>query len=158
MQGQLVVFQLCDEHYGVEISKVQEIIRMQHITPVPGSPGYVMGVLNLRGRIVPVLDLRRRFGLPGSVDLSTGRIVVVTFGSQIVGMAVDSVTEVLRFSHEMVEKPSDLVASANTEYLKGILRVDSRLVIVVDLDVVLATGQGLELAPAEMVVDAVKVA
>lgn len=144
MQGQLVLFQLCGEHYGVEISRVQEIIRMQHITQVPGSPSYVMGVLNLRGRVVPVLDLRRRFGLPGSVDLTSGRIVVATLNGQIVGMAVDSVTEVLRFTPEMVEKPSDLVTTVETGYLKGILRVDGRLIIFVDIDLVLSDTQRVD--------------
>ncbi len=147
MQGQLVVFQLCGEHYGVEISRVQEIIRMQHITPVPGSPDYVMGVLNLRGKVVPVIDLRRCLGFPGSVDMSNGRIVVVNLADQIVGMAVDSVTEVLRFSADAVERPSDLVATAKTEYLKGILRVDSRLIIFVNLDHVLREVEHSE-APA----------
>lgn len=138
MDGQLVVFTLSGEHYGVEISKVQEIIRMQRITQVPGSPDFVMGVLNLRGKVVPVIDLRRRLGLPGSVDAASGRIMVVVFDGRTIGMAVDAVTEVLRFTEDMVEKPSDLVSTPETRYLKGIIRLDGRLVIFADLDSILS--------------------
>src|ERR1700682_4967638 len=107
---QLVVFQLGAELYGVEISRVHEIIRLQEVTRVPHSPAFVEGVINLRGKVISVINLRRRFGLPAANDTRAGRIVVVDINDQVIGMVVDSVSEVLRINAATIEPPSPTVA------------------------------------------------
>jgi purine-binding chemotaxis protein CheW len=137
-EQQLVVFQLGAELYGVEIARVHEIIRLQTVTRVPGAPAFVEGVINLRGKVIPVVDLRRRFGLPIAEHTRASRIVVVEIGDQVVGVIVDGVSEVLRVGTATVEPPSPVVAGIDSEYLYGIAKLPDRLVILLDLDRVLA--------------------
>jgi purine-binding chemotaxis protein CheW len=137
-EQQLVVFQLGSELYGVEISRVHEIIRLQTVTRVPRAPAFVEGVINLRGKVIPVVDMRRRFGMPIAEHTRASRIVVVEIGDQVVGVVVDSVSEVLRVSTATVEPPSPVVAGIDSEYLNGIAKLPERLVILLDLDRVLA--------------------
>ena len=106
---QIVVLDLGGEAYGVEIGRVEEIIRMQPITRIPNGPAFIEGVTNLRGRVIPVLDLRKRFGLPASAPTRRSRIVVGELGEHTVGLVVDGVSEVLLVSSEAVEPPSTLV-------------------------------------------------
>ncbi|HLZ26479.1 MAG TPA: chemotaxis protein CheW [Chloroflexota bacterium] len=134
---QLVVFHLGAELYGVEISRVHEIIRLQAVTRVPHSPVFVEGVINLRGKVISVINLRRRFGLPAADDTRAGRIVVVDINDQVIGMVVDGVSEVLRVSTSTIEPPSPAVAGIDSEYLEGIVKLPERLVILLDLDRVL---------------------
>ena len=140
-EQQLVVFQLDAELYGVEISRVHEIIRLQSITRVPRAPAFVEGVINLRGKVIPVVDLRRRFGLPTADHTRASRIVVVEIGDQVVGVIVDGVSEVLRVNPSIVEPPSPVVAGIDSEYLHGIAKLPERLVILLDLDRVLARDE-----------------
>ena len=140
-ERQLVVFQLGAELYGVEISRVHEIIRLQSVTKVPRAPAFVEGVINLRGKVIPVVDLRRRFGLPTADHTRASRIVVVELGDQVVGIIVDGVSEVLRVNTATVEPPSPVVAGIDSEYLHGIAKLTDRLVILLDLDRVLARDE-----------------
>jgi purine-binding chemotaxis protein CheW len=133
-----VVLELAGEHYGVEIGKVQEIIRMQPITKVPNAPAFVEGVTNLRGRVIPVLDLRQRFGFAAGEQTRRSRIVVAELGRHTVGMVVDGVSEVLMIPAAAVEPPSVLVTTADSEYLKGVAKLDDRLVLLLALDRVLS--------------------
>jgi purine-binding chemotaxis protein CheW len=137
-EQQLVVFELGAEFYGVEISRVHEIIRLQSVTRVPRAPAFVEGVINLRGKVIPVVDLRRRFGLPSAEHTRASRIVVLEIGDQVVGVIVDGVSEVLRVNTATVEPPSPVVAGIDSEYLQGIAKLPDRLVILLDLDRVLA--------------------
>jgi purine-binding chemotaxis protein CheW len=137
-ERQLVVFQLGAELYGCEISRVHEIIRLQSVTRVPRAPAFVEGVINLRGKVIPVVDLRRRFGLPTAEHTRASRIVVVEIGDQVVGIVVDGVSEVLRVNSAIVEPPSPVVAGIDSEYLHGIAKLSDRLVILLDLDRILA--------------------
>src|SRR6059058_1034870 len=137
-ERQLVVFQLGAELYGVEIARVHEIIRLQAITRVPRAPAFVEGIINLRGKVIPVVDLRHRFGLPAAEHTRASRIVVVEIGDQVVGIVVDGVSEVLRVSPSIVEPPSPVVAGIDSEYLHGIAKLPERLVILLDLDRILA--------------------
>ena len=137
-EKQLVVFQLAAKLYGVEISRVHEIIRLQSVTRVPRAPAFVEGVINLRGKVIPVVDLRRRFGLPMADHTRSSRIVVLEIGDQVVGIIVDAVSEVLRVSPGTVEPPSPVVAGIDSEYLHGIAKLTDRLVILLDLERVLA--------------------
>jgi len=122
-ERQLVVFQLGAELYGVEIARVHEIIRLQAITRVPRAPAFVEGIINLRGKVIPVVDLRHRFGLPAAEHTRASRIVVVEIGDQVVGLIVDAVSEVLRIAGATVEPPSPVVAGLESEYLRGIAKL-----------------------------------
>lgn len=147
-ERQLVVFQLGAELYGVDIARVHEIIRLQTITRVPRAPSFVEGVINLRGKVIPVVDLRRRFGLPIGEHTRATRTVVVEIGDQVVGIIVDSVSEVLRVNTSTIEPPSPVVAGIDSEYLHGIAKLPERLVILLDLDRVLAREERRALDPA----------
>jgi purine-binding chemotaxis protein CheW len=122
----------------VEIARVHEIIRLQTVTRVPRAPAFVDGVINLRGKVIPVVDMRRRFGLPSAEHTRASRIVVVEIGDQVVGIVVDGVSEVLRVSSATVEPPSPVVAGRDSEFLHGIAKLPERLVMLLDLDRVLA--------------------
>src|ERR671937_491616 len=140
-EQQLVVFQLGAELYAVEIARVHEIIRLQAVTRVPRAPSFVEGVINLRGKVIPVVDLRRRFGLPNADHTRASRIVVVELGDQVVGIVVDGVSEVLRVNTATVEPPSPVVAGIDSEYLHGIAKLSDRLVILLDLDRILGRDE-----------------
>jgi purine-binding chemotaxis protein CheW len=137
-ESQLVVFELSGEFYGVDISAVNTIIRMQEITEIPRSPDFVEGVINLRGSIIPVIDLRKRLGLKVSEPTRASRIIVIEANNQMIGMVVDAVAETIRLPQNAVEPPSPIVLSADVEYVRGIGKLPDRLVVLLDLDKVLA--------------------
>ncbi len=145
-EEQLVVFELGAEAYGVDISRVQEIIRMTAITKVPRAPEFVEGVINLRGKVIPVMDLTRRFGLPRESGSGTSRIVVVDVAEHTVGMVVDAVSEVLRMPAAQVEPPPPAVTTAEAAYLRGIAKLEERLILLLDLDRVLAWEERAQLS------------
>ena len=132
-QFHLVTFSLGREEYGVEIASVQEIIRATGITPVPGAPRHVSGVINVRGKILPVIDLRKRFGLAEADADEAQRIIVVEMGAKRLGMLVDSVSQVLKFSSAIVEDIPEEAMSLDDNYIKGIGKLDNRLIIIIDL-------------------------
>lgn len=137
-EEQLVVFELANEVYGVDISRVQEIIRMTTITRLPRAPEFVEGVINLRGKVIPVVDLKKRFGLQESDRTKASRIVVVDVGDHTIGMVVDAVSEVLRVPTSAVEPPSPVVTTIESDYIRGIAKLEGRLIILLDLDKVLS--------------------
>jgi purine-binding chemotaxis protein CheW len=130
---QLVSFNIGTEEFGVDILKVQEINRMVEITRVPQAPHYVEGVINLRGKVIPIVDLRKRFGLELKEHDKNTRIVVVDIGGNIMGMIVDSVSEVLRLPASTIEPPPEIVTGVNSEYIKGVAKLEDRLLIFLDL-------------------------
>ena len=132
-EQQLVVFSLSGGGYGVDIGTVREIIRMQEITQRPTTPPYVEGVINLRGRVIPVLDLRKRFGLEVTEYTQETRIVVIDIGGTDIGAIVDEVTEVLRVPLGSIELPSDVVLGDDSEYVVGVVKLGERLVILLEL-------------------------
>jgi purine-binding chemotaxis protein CheW len=159
MENQLVVFMLAKEHYGVRIAVVESIIKLQPITAVPCSPAFVEGVTNLRGRVLPVIDLRKRFGLPAEESTKDTRIVVVEMNGTLVGMIVDAVSEVLRVPAESVESPSPIITTVDSAFITGIAKVGERLIVLLDLEKVLSPEEKTELkvlqpAPAELVIAA----
>ena len=139
-ERQLVVFDLAGESYGINIGTVREIIRMQAITHVPEPPEFVEGVINLRGRVIPVVDLRRRFGLAAGAQTPESRIVVVDITGHDIGVIVDAVTEVLRVPGSAIEPAAALVTTEDSYYMDGIAKIGSRLLILLDLDRVLQLG------------------
>jgi len=138
MEQQLVVFDLGSEHFGVDIGAVDGIIKMQEITRVPKAPRFVEGVTNLRGSILPVVDLRRRLNLDMIENTDETRIVVVNMEHAKIGMIVDAVSEVLTVQDDIIEPPPSMVATVDTTFITGIAKVDSRLVILLDLSKVLS--------------------
>lgn len=131
---QLVTFSIGEEEFGVDILKVQEIIRTMEITKVPRAPEFVEGVINLRGKVIPIIDLRRRFGLDSREHDKHTRIIVIEINNMIVGFVVDSVSEVLRIPANTVEPPPPVVAGLESEYISGVGKLEDRLLILLDLD------------------------
>jgi purine-binding chemotaxis protein CheW len=134
---QLVSFCVNDEHYAVDILRVQEINRMMQITQVPESPPGVEGIINLRGRIIPIMDLRVRFGLSPTEPTEDSRIVVVDAAGTTVGFIVDRVHEVLRIDTSTVDPAPKMSGSAHSRYVQGVAKRDDLLVILLDLDVLI---------------------
>jgi purine-binding chemotaxis protein CheW len=134
---QMVSFRIGTEEYGVDILKVQEINRMAEITKVPQAPEYVEGVMNLRGKVIPIVDLRKRFSLELREYDKNTRIVVVDISGHTMGMIVDSVSEVLRIQSNVIEPPPEIVTGVNSDYIKGVAKLDDRLLIMLDLSKVI---------------------
>ncbi len=154
---QLVSFRLGEEEFGIEILKVQEIIRMRDITRLPNAPGFIEGVINLRGRVIPVIGLRKRLGMEALARGKETRIVIVEIAGGVFGFEVDAVSEVLRISSETVEAPPRLKQGGN-EYVSGIGKLENRLLLLLDMQRLMSDSEQLllrevaaEHAPAEMV-------
>jgi purine-binding chemotaxis protein CheW len=146
METQFVIFNLANEHYGLEISTVESIIKLQKITMLPRAPQFVEGVTNLRGTVLPVIDLRDRFGLPRTEATKDSRIVVVEIDGLNVGMIVDAVHEVMRVPLEDIEPPSPLVTTVDSTFITGIAKVTDRLIILLDLVKVLSVEEKAKLS------------
>lgn len=134
-ERQVVIFKLGNEEYAIPIMQVQEIIRMIDITAVPQAPDFVEGIISLRGRIIPIIDLMKRFNLEGGEHSDEMRIIVVDVQNQTVGIIVDMVSEVSNLGEDDIS-PSPVTLS-NTAYLSGVGKLDGRLIILLDLDYIL---------------------
>jgi len=132
-QLQLVTFEVGKEQFAIDILSVQEINRMMQITRVPQSPDCLEGVINLRGRIIPVIDLRKRFGLSKAECNEDSRIVVVEVVGRVLGFIVDRVNEVLRVDSSIVDAAPAMTASVERDYIRGVAKLENRLVILLDL-------------------------
>lgn len=139
---QLVSFRLGQEEYGVEITKVQEIILMGEITKVPQTPEYIKGLINLRSSVIPIVDLRLRFGLPPQDTTDETRIMVVNVRGKTIGIIVDAVSEVLRINKDQIAPPPPTVAGLGREYLTGLVKLDKRLLILLDIERILDEQDG----------------
>lgn len=138
---QLVTFSIGEEEFGVDILQVQEIIRTMEITKVPRAPEFVEGVINLRGKVIPIVDLRRRFGLATRDHDKHTRIIVIEINQMIVGFVVDSVSEVLRIPSGTVEQPPPVVSGMESEYISGVGKLQDRLLILLDLNKLLSSEE-----------------
>lgn len=136
---QLVIFRLAGEEFGLDISQVREIVRLQDITPMPKAPEFIRGVTNLRGQIIAVMDLAKRFGLKEAADGEKTRIVICEIRNNAVGLIVDEVPEVIRISSENIEPtPQMLETQIHTDFIKGVGKLEGRLVIILDADKILS--------------------
>ena len=142
---QLVSFKIGNEEFGVDILKVQEINRMMQITKVPNAPHFVDGVINLRGRIIPIIDLRIRLGMVKREHDKSTRIVVVELDGKTVGFIVDEVSEVLRIPVSITEPPPPMVAGINADYITAVGKLEDRLLILLDMEKVLSEKEKEEL-------------
>lgn len=145
---QLVSFNIGDEEFGVDILKVQEINRMLEVTRVPNAPEYVDGVINLRGKVIPVIDLRRRFEMARKEHDKNTRVIVVELSGKVIGFVVDAVQEVLRIPRSVTEAPPSIVAGVNADYITGVGKLEDRLLILLDLEKILNQTEQTELAAA----------
>lgn len=130
---QLVTFDVANEEFAVDILAVHEINRMIELTRVPQSPPSVEGVINLRGKIIPVVDLRKRFELEVTASTDQSRIIVVEVGPRVLGFVVDRVHEVLRIPDSIVEPAPSMTSSVDTDFIDGVAKLEDRLIILLDL-------------------------
>ena len=144
--SQYLTFILAEEEYGVDILRVQEIKGWDTVTPIPNTPDYLKGVINLRGKIVPVIDLRCRFNLQPKEKDGNTRIIVVELSGKTVGFLVDRVQEVIRVETAIIEPPPDLVTNVQTRYITGVAKLEDRLLLLLDLNQVLKADEQEALA------------
>lgn len=135
---QFVVFRVGKELFGVNIASVQEIVRVPEVTQVPDAPDFLEGVINLRGRILPVVDLRKRLGLAAAEKSKTSRVLVTEKEGKVVGLLVDAASEVLRITADEIEDPPEMIAAIGVEYITAVAKIEERLVILLDLQKVLS--------------------
>lgn len=143
---QLVVFKLGREFYGISILQVQEIKRMAEITRVPHAPDYIKGVINLRGSVLPVIDLKKCLDLPPGENTESTRIVIVKVEEIVFGVIVDAVAEVTAIDTASIEPPNTIVSGINAQYLSGVGKFEDRLIIMLNLEAII--GIGIETAKA----------
>ncbi|MDP6685958.1 MAG: chemotaxis protein CheW [Candidatus Omnitrophota bacterium] len=136
---QLVIFRLAKEEFGLDISHVREIIRLQDITPMPKSPEFIEGVINLRGQIIAVMDLVKKFGLKKADRTEKTRIIVSELKENTLGLIVDEVPEVLRISEQDIDPTPEMIESqVNSDFIKGVGKLQDRLVILLNVDKILS--------------------
>jgi purine-binding chemotaxis protein CheW len=141
MEKQMVIFKLSEEFFGVEIACVESIIKVQEITRMPQAPEFVEGVINLRGRVLPVINLEQRLELPVHVRNQDTRIIVVSIDQVEVGMIVSAVSEVLTIDDKFIEPAPPMVTTVNSTFIAGIARMDTRLIILLDINQVLTRNE-----------------
>lgn len=143
---QWVTFRLDNETYGINVMQVQEVLRYSDIAPVPGAPDYVLGIINLRGNVVTVLDTRLRFGLmPAEISDNT-RIVIIEAERQVIGILVDSVAEVVYLKSSEIESAPNVGTSESARFIQGVCNRENELLILVDLDKLLSDDEWEELS------------
>ena len=138
---QLVSFNISEEEFGVDILRVQEINRMTDVTRVPNVPEYVVGVINLRGKVVPIIDLRLRLGLPKRGFEKDTRIIVVELDGKVLGFIVDNVNEVIRIDKNITEEPPTMVSGIDSDFITAIGKLEDRLLILLDLNKVISVDK-----------------
>jgi purine-binding chemotaxis protein CheW len=133
----LIVFQLADKEYAIPVNQVRSIEKLQYITRVPKTPAYVKGVINLRGVVTPIIDLRSKFELPRGEDSESMRIIIAGLQDKEVGLIVDAANDVLDVSRDSIEPPPEVVGVMEAEYIGGVVKQDRRLLILLHLDKIL---------------------
>lgn len=144
-ENQYLTFQLGNEVYGIEILKVQEIKGWEGATPLPNSPEYIRGIMNLRGAIVPILDLRRRFNMSEVEFTPYTVVVVVHVKGRTIGMIVDSVSDVVNFKEEAVRHAPDFGASIDTAFIQGLIPLEDEMIILLNIDEMLKNSELLHI-------------
>jgi purine-binding chemotaxis protein CheW len=148
--GKFLTFFLADEEYGIEILKVQEIIGMMSVTPVPRTPSFVRGVINLRGKVTPIIDLRLKFGMPAIAQTEETCIIVVRAQGVEMGIVVDKVSEVLDIATEDIDAVPSFGATVNTAYILGIGKAAGKVKLLLHIDKVLSTDEVVDLRATAM--------
>jgi purine-binding chemotaxis protein CheW len=143
---QYVTFRLDEETYGIDVMQIQEVLRYTEIAPVPGAPDYVLGIINLRGNVVTVIDTRRRFGLVDAEITDASRIVVMESASQVMGMLVDSVAEVVYLKASEIETAPNVGNEESAKFIQGVCNKNGELIILVEFDKMLSDHEWAEMA------------
>lgn len=138
---QWVTYRLDEETYGINVMQVQEVLRYTEIAPVPGAPDYVMGIINLRGNVVTVIDTRARFGLPSSEITDNSRIVIIESDEHVVGILVDSVAEVVYLRSSEIDSAPNVGTEESAKFIQGVSNRDNELLILVDLNKLLSDDE-----------------
>ncbi|GGP99697.1 chemotaxis protein CheW [Shewanella ulleungensis] len=142
---QWVTFKLDNETYGINVMQVQEVLRYTEIAPVPGAPDYVLGIINLRGNVVTVIDTRSRFGLQSAELDDSTRIVIIEAEKQVIGILVDSVAEVVYLRRSEIDNAPNVGTEESAKFIQGVSNRDNELLILVDLDKLLSDDEWVEL-------------
>lgn len=142
---QLACFRVGTELYALDIMKIKEIIRPQKLTPIPKAPSFIEGVINLRGAVIPVADLRKRFDQPISKENRKNRIVICSLAGKIIGLLVDEVTEVKRYGRKEIAPAPQFIKGPQADYFLAVARRDDELIMLIDLEKVLSTDEKIEL-------------
>lgn len=140
-----VTFRLENEKYGINVMQVQEVLRVSEIAPVPGAPSYVLGIINLRGNVVTVIDTRSRFGLSSAETDDSSRIVIIESEEQVVGILVDSVAEVVDLNTSDIETAPNVGTEESAKFIQGVASHDGELLILVDLNKLLSDEEWAEM-------------
>jgi purine-binding chemotaxis protein CheW len=133
-EQQNVIFKLADVEYGIDIMQVNEIVKLQPITKMPNTQDFVDGVINLRGRVIPVVDLKVKFNLGRKERNENNRIIVINVNNKTLGMVVDEVAEVIRINEEQIDDAEAISVDINEDYIRGVAKIESRLVILLNLE------------------------
>ena len=141
-----VTFHLDKEVYGINVMQVQEVLRYSEIAPVPGSPDYVLGIINLRGNVVTVIDTRMRFGIEPMEVTDSSRIVIIEAGGQVVGILVDSVAEVVDLSVDDIDPAPNIGTEESAQFIKGVANLGEELLIIIDLNKLLTSEEWDEIS------------
>jgi purine-binding chemotaxis protein CheW len=143
---QWVTFQLEEETYGINVMQVQEVLRYSEIAPVPGAPDYVLGIINLRGNVVTVIDTRTRFGLPQHEVTDNSRVVIIEAEQQVIGILVDSVAEVVYLRSSEIDSAPNVGTEESAKFIQGVSNRDGELLILVDLNKLLTDDEWDEIS------------
>lgn len=143
---QWVTFRLENETYGINVMQVREVLRYNEIAPVPGAPSYVLGIINLRGNVVSVVDTRERFGLPGAEVTDNTRIVILETESQVVGILVDAVAEVVYLRQSEIEVAPNVGNQDNSRFIQGVSHKNDELLILIEIKNLLTDSEWAEIA------------
>lgn len=146
---QMINFSVGTEQYGVDIRKVREVIRLGEVTPLPRAPSFVKGVVNLRGDVIPVIDLREKLGFAGPRDAAEEMVIVVEIAEKLVGMIVDTVSHVVRVGPGQMEPAPLWLGGLTGDYMAGVVRLPDRLIVVLHVEAILTSGEKLELQAME---------
>lgn len=146
---QLISFMVGKEEYGLEILTVKEVIRIREITRIPKAPVFVKGIINLRGDVIPIIDLREKFGLEIQEYTTMTRVIIVEVDGKSIGMVVDSVSQVIRIEKDQVEPPPPLIGGISAEYLRGVGKIGEKLIIMLNIDKILTVDEKIDLKKME---------
>lgn len=145
----VIVFGLHDHEYGVEVTKVKSIERLESITRVPRTPKFVKGIINLRGTVTPIIDLKERLDIDGTEGTEHSRIIIISMGDIEVGLIVDSANDVIDVPAHLIQPPPIIIGGVRSEYIRGIAMLEQRLLVLLNLDRILSEDELKELSSAE---------
>lgn len=147
--SQLISFMVGDEEYGLDILRVKEVIRVREITRLPRAPSFVKGIINLRGDVIPIIDLRDKFGLAAAEQTAMTRVIVADVDGKLVGMVVDAASQVVRVPAAQIDPPPPIIGGLSAEYIRGVGKLDDRLIILLNIDRILSQEEKVQLQHME---------